>query len=116
MHTDHEASLKEIQKQWHGNAKSYAIGFIGSLLLTALSFFLAWTHLLEGSALILTIIGLGLAQAILQLIFFLHLGQESKPRWELLIFLFMVMVLFIIVLGTIWIMYDLNERVMAGMT
>ena len=34
-----ELSLKEIQKEWHGTLKSYVIGFIASLLLTALFFF-----------------------------------------------------------------------------
>jgi len=47
--------------------------------------------------------------------FFLHVGEEAKPRWEIISFYFMVVVLFIVVLGTLWIMFDLNTRVMSGM-
>lgn len=113
MH-DH-LSLKAIQKEWHGTVKSYLIGFIASLLLTTLSFALVFTQALTGPALVYTIIGLALTQAILQLLFFLHVGQEPKPRWETLVFLFMVMVLMIIVGGSLWIMNDLNDRVMSEM-
>ncbi len=110
-----ELSLKEIQKEWHGTYKSYAIGFTASLVLTAISFLLVITQILSGDVLIFTIIGLALTQAIFQLLYFLHLGKEGHPRWETMIFLFMVMVLLIIALGSIWIMYDLNNRMMPGM-
>jgi cytochrome o ubiquinol oxidase operon protein cyoD len=109
-----ELSLKEIKKEWHGTLRSYLIGFITSILLTMTSFSLVITRLFSGKTLVLAIIGLALVQAIFQLLFFLHLGQEPKPRWETLIFFFMVMVLLIVVLGSLWIMYDLKDRVMMG--
>ena len=34
----------------------------------------------------LRIVALALLQAIVQLLFFLHVGQEAKPRWETLVF------------------------------
>ena len=111
-----QLTLKELQKEWHGTFKSYFIGFIASLLLTALSFFLVISKLISGQALIFAIVGLALFQAIFQLLFFLHLGQEPKPRWESVIFYFMVMVLLIIVIGSLWIMYDLDDRVMSNIT
>lgn len=111
-----ELSLKEIQKEWHGTYKAYLIGFIASLLLTAASFYIVLDRLFSGPILVYAILGLGFIQAVVQLLFFLHLGQEAKPRWETVVFLFMVMVLLIIVLGSLWIMYDLNDRVMAGMS
>jgi len=111
----HEDTLSEIQKKWHGSYKGYFIGFILSVVLTAFAFALVYTLRIQGYALRFTLLGLAIAQAIVQLIYFLHLGKEEKPRWETVIFLFMVMVLLIIALGTLWIMYDLNERVMSGM-
>lgn len=113
MHT--ELSLKEIQKEWHGSYKSYFIGFIASLLLTAASFSLVIFQVLPPQTLIYIIVFLALVQAVLQLIFFLHVGQEAKPRWETVVFLFMVMILLIIALGSLWIMHDLNNRVMGPM-
>lgn len=108
-------SLREIQKEWHGTFQSYAIGFVSSLLLTATSFFLVSTKLFSEQILVYLLVGLAIIQAIFQLLFFLHLGKEDKPRWESLVFYFMVMVLLIIVLGSLWIMYNLNDRLMSGM-
>jgi cytochrome o ubiquinol oxidase operon protein cyoD len=111
----HEDSLKEIKKEWHGSLKSYVIGLITSLILTTLSFLLVLTHALSAIILVYTLIGLAITQAIAQLLLFLHVGQEEKPRWEALTFYFMLLVLFIIAIGSIWIMYDLNNRTMLNM-
>jgi len=110
MHT--ELSLNEIKKEWHGTYKAYLIGFVASLLLTLLSFSLVVYKVLNGPTLIYTLISLGLVQAAVQLLFFLHLGQEAKPRWETLIFAFMLLLLLIVLIGTLWVMHDLNNRVM----
>lgn len=110
-----ELSLRETKKEWHGTLQAYVIGFIGSIVLTAISFGLVISQALSGTTLVYTLIGLALLQAIVQLLFFLHVGQEPKPRWETLIFLFMVLILAIIALGSIWIMHDLDDRVMRSM-
>ncbi len=73
------------------------------------------TQVLSGPIFLFAIVGLALVQAIFQLLFFLHLGQEAKPRWEMLVFYFMLLVLFIVVIGSLWIMNDLNNRVMPEM-
>lgn len=111
----HELSLKEIKKEWHGTLKGYLIGFAACLLLTGASFLLVITQTLSGQVLIHTIVTLALVQAVVQLVLFLHVGQEPKPRWETMVFFFMVMVLLILAGGSLWIMNDLNERVMSNM-
>jgi cytochrome o ubiquinol oxidase operon protein cyoD len=112
---DNDPVLSDVQKMWHGNLKGYLIGLILSLILTGASFALAAIGLARGSGLVFTLIALGIIQAIAQILFFLHVGQEAKPHLETLIFSFMVLVLLVIVSGTLWIMFDLNNRVMAGM-
>lgn len=110
-----EPNLKQIQKEWHGSLRAYAIGFTGSLLLTLISFSLVVTKTLSGSSLLYTLTGLALLQAIIQLRYFLHVGDEEKPSWGTFVFYMMLILLSIIVLGTLWIMNDLNNRVMMGM-
>lgn len=112
----HELSLREIKKEWHGSLKAYVKGFITSIVLTAASFLLVITKALTGPILIYTLIGLALIQALCQLLFFLHVGEEPKPRWETLVFYFMVLILLIVAIGSIWIMHDLDERMMINMT
>lgn len=114
MHGD--LSLKEIKKEWHGSLKAYAIGFVASLVLTSAAFLLVITKALPSPHLVYILAALALAQAAFQLLFFLHVGQEAKPRWETLTFCFMFLILLIIAIGTLWIMHDLNERVMTDMT
>ncbi len=107
----HEPSLKQIQKEWHGTGTAYIIGFTASLILTSLSFLLVAKGLVTEKVLIV----LGIIQAAIQLRYFLHLGQEPKPRWETVIFYFMLLLLIIVAIGTLWIMDDLNARMMMDM-
>lgn len=107
-----EQNLKEIQKEWHGTVKSYIIGFFGSLILTGISFLLVFERVASVQALFYILISLALLQATVQLLFFLHVGQEAKPKWETIVFCMAVVVLLIIVAGTLWVMFDLQERVM----
>jgi cytochrome o ubiquinol oxidase operon protein cyoD len=108
-----EIDLKE-SRQGHGSYKSYLIGFAASIALTLLAFLFVEGHHLSGWALNTMIITLCVLQVLVQLVFFLHLGDESKPYWNLICFLFMVMVVAIIVLGSIWIIFDLDSRMMRG--
>ena len=89
------------------------VGFALSLLFTLAAYFLVANRLLSGGILTFTILGLALFQLVVQLLFFLHLGQESKPRWNLVIFLSTVSIILIIVLGSIWIMNNLDYRHMS---
>jgi cytochrome o ubiquinol oxidase operon protein cyoD len=110
-----EKSLEQIKNEYHGTLTSYLVGLLASLILTITSFYLVWISALPTQHLLYTIIGLAVLQAAVQLRFFMHLGKEGSPRWESISFLFMLTCLIIIVIGSLWIMYDLNNRVMSGM-
>lgn len=107
-----EISLNEEKKLWHGTYISYGIGFFVSLIFTSISFLLVVYEAFPPTPLTYTIAGFALIQAIAQLGLFLHLGQEEKPNWETFIFSFMLLILLIIVVGSLWVMNDLNERMM----
>ena len=112
----HHSDLKKNQEEWHGSLRAYLIGFTLSLALTAISFLLVITRLIPAQLLIGIITCLAIVQAMVQLLFFFHLGQKAKFCLELLLFYFMLLVLFIIAAGSLWIMLDLNHRTMSGMT
>jgi cytochrome o ubiquinol oxidase subunit IV len=90
------------------NLSSYLAGFTISLCVTLTAYILVINHLFSRRLLIAAVAGLALVQFMTQLLFFLHLCRETKPRWKLGVFLFMIMVVLILVFGSIWIMSNLN--------
>jgi cytochrome o ubiquinol oxidase operon protein cyoD len=91
-----------------GSFTAYTTGFILSIILTIGAYLAVTENLLSGNVLISAIIGLAILQLFVQMFFFLHLGRESKPKWNLVAFTFMVMVVLIIVVGSLWIMRNLD--------
>jgi cytochrome o ubiquinol oxidase subunit IV len=96
----------------HSAVHSYVIGFLLSLILTFLAYLLVVNNLLENTWLITTLLILAFAQLFVQLYFFLHLGQEKKPRWNLIFFVSTAGIILLIMLGSLWIMHHLNYNMM----
>lgn len=96
----------------HSSGRSYGTGFIIAILLTNAAFLLVVSKALTGWGLAAALSALAVAQLWVQLRFFLHLGREDKPKWNLLMFLFAVMVVVILVFGSLWIMKNLNYHSM----
>lgn len=92
--------------------KNYTIGFVLSLVLTLVAYFAVVNEWAAGLSLLLILGLLAVAQMIVQLIYFLHLGEESRPRYRLLSFVFMAGILLIIVVGSVWIMHSLDYNMM----
>lgn len=91
---------------------SHIIGFILSLIITISAYSIVKNAVFDTTSLIFSIVLLGVLQAIIQLILFLHLGKESKPKIRLISFLFMILMVSIIVIGTLWIMAHLQYETM----
>ncbi len=92
----------------HGSFKSYVTGFGLSLVLTLLAYILVVDGSRPANTIIAAIIVLAVMQLFVQLYFFLHLARESKPRWNLTALLFAALVVGIVVIGSLWIMRNLN--------
>jgi cytochrome o ubiquinol oxidase operon protein cyoD len=95
--------------------KNYIAGFIFSILLTLAAFFALEEHIRSGHTvfshqfLYIAIVVCALLQLFVQLYFFLHVGRESKPRWNLAALIFACIVVCILVGGTLWIMNNLQQ-------
>ncbi len=90
-------------------SRPYLIGFAGSFVLTFTSYFLVTDHLLTGTILTASIVVLALVQMSVQLIFFLHILNGPKPRWNLLFTLATLVTIGFIFVASLWIMYNLNQ-------
>lgn len=97
---------------YHGTFTAYVVGFVSSLVLTITAYLFVTHKVLPYDGLIYVLAVLAIAQLLVQLILFLHLGSEPTPRWNLRVALFAALVVFIVVAGSIWIMSHLNYHVM----
>jgi cytochrome o ubiquinol oxidase subunit IV len=93
-----------------GSLRSYVIGFVSAVVLTLAAFGIVNAHSLGGNGLVALLLGLAMVQFIVQMVFFLHVGHEAKPRWKQLLLIMMVVFAVILVLGSIWVMYSLDYR------
>lgn len=97
-----------------GNVVSYILGYVISIVFTLAAFALAETHVLSNhvalshNLFIGVIVVLAIAQLFVQLLCFLHVLQEARPRWNLIVFLYAAFLVTLLVTGTMWIMSNLN--------
>lgn len=97
---------------WNTSVKPVVTGFVLSILCTVAAYLIVAENIYRPWIYLVMVAGLGFIQTIIQMLFFFHLGVEQKPRWNLVMFLFMVLVVVIIVGGSIWIMNNLNYNMM----
>ena len=95
-----------------GSLKSYGAGFFLSIILTVVSFALVMSGLLSRPGAVVGLIAAAVVQMLVHLHYFLHLDRSSEERWNLLALLFTVMILILFVGGSLWIIYNLNSRMM----
>jgi cytochrome o ubiquinol oxidase operon protein cyoD len=99
----------------HGTVKSYIIGFVLSVILTAIPFGLVMAHMLPVGTLVPVIVAIGVVQILVHLYFFLHMNTSSSQMWNNAAFVFTVLIVGIVVVGSLWVMYHLNANMMPGM-
>lgn len=99
-----------------GSRHAYVAGYFLSLSLTLVAFALTNRHVnsghtfIEDNYMVFILGGLAITQLFVQLVFFLHLDKQSKPRWNSTVLAFAVVVVVIICFGSIWIMSNLNNH------
>ena len=96
-------------RELDGTFETYTYGFVYSIMLTLTAYLIVTHHLFNNTLAMLLIAGLAFCQLVVQLLLFLHLGREAKPRWKLAVFGFMVVIVLILVGGSLWIMKHLTH-------
>lgn len=86
---------------------SYIVGFLLSIGFTLLAYF-AVVEDLFGENNFGVIMVLALAQFVVQVVFFLHMGKTSRPSWSDIALYFMMLIVVTIVIGSMWIMSNLD--------
>lgn len=92
--------------------RSYLIGLALSALLTALSFYLVGAGLIWEPGLPAALAALAVAQIGVHLVFFLHITTAPDNTNTVLALAFAVLIVVLVVGGSLWIMYNLNQNMM----
>ncbi len=95
-----------------GGLKSYVIGFVLSVILTAIPFGLVMYPMFATNMTIMIVLAFAIVQVIVHLIFFLHMDSSPEQRETVMSFIFTAIILAIIIGGSVWIMQNLNHNTM----
>ena len=75
-------------------------------------FYFAYTGVLSREVTIVVLILSAIAQLVVHLFYFLHMDSTEKGRFNMLSFVFTAVIVFIVIAGSIWIMWNLNNNMM----
>ena len=89
---------------------SYVIGLALALILTGISFWVASTASLWGPGIAVGLVVLAIAQMGIHLVFFLHITSGPDNTNNVLALAFGVLIVFLVMIGTIWIMSNLSAN------
>lgn len=111
MHVEHDIAPGDEEQHSVGERiVGYVVGLGLALLLTATSFFIAGTDLVWQPSIPVALIVLAIAQMGVHLVFFLHITTGPDNTNNVLALAFGLLIVFLVVGGTVWIMGHLNQN------
>ena len=90
--------------------RTYLTGFALAIILTAIPFGLVTLEALPRLPLLIVIAVAAMVQILVHLRYFLHLDLTTTPRENVVAIVFAAILIFIMVGGSLWIMFDLHQR------
>ena len=107
---------REMQAAAPSPVLVYTTGLFLAVLLTAISFWAANTSLLWPGGVALGLAVLAIAQMGVHLVFFLHITTGPESTNNVLALAFGVLIVFVVVVGSMWIIADLNQNMLMPST
>ena len=102
----------EAERRTPSDVGIYTIGLALAVILTATSFWVANTSLLWTPGIPLGLVVLAIAQMGVHLVFFLHITTGPDNTNNVLALAFGVLIVFLVIAGSLWIMNNLNDNMM----
>jgi len=101
----------------HGTRRDYVIGFVLSVILTAVPFALVMSGIIADARITAGIVMVfALVQIVVHMIYFLHMNTRSENGWTLMALIFTVIIVTICLAGSMWVMFHMNANMMPGMS
>lgn len=103
----------------HGDAeprsslRDYTIGFVLSVILTAIPFWLVMAKVIaDRNTAVLVLGGFAVIQILVHMVYFLHMNGKVEGGWTMLSTIFTVVFVAIAIAGTLWVMFHMNANMM----
>ncbi|HET6344400.1 MAG TPA: cytochrome o ubiquinol oxidase subunit IV [Myxococcota bacterium] len=112
--TLHEAAHGEhASERAHGTFRGYMTGFVLSVILTAVPFWLVMGNVLDDTLKTsIVIMALAAVQIVVHMVYFLHMNTKSEGGWTFLALAFTLTLVVITLVGSIWVMYHMDQNMM----
>ena len=108
---EHEEELEQ-HDTLHITVRGYVTGFVLSVILTAIPFWLVMAKVLSNPTVTFVILGLAMVQIYVHMVFFLHMTSKAEGGWAWMSLIFTLVLLVITLSGSLWIMYHLKTNTM----
>ncbi|MBH0114224.1 cytochrome o ubiquinol oxidase subunit IV [Novosphingobium sp. YJ-S2-02] len=97
----------------HGSMRDYTIGFLLSVVLTAIPFWIVMTGAIaDRQSAALVLMAFAIVQIVVHMIYFLHMNTKSENGWTVMALIFTIIIVVIALSGSLWVMYHLNTNMM----
>ena len=111
MSQDHTLAAQKSD-EFSSQVKSYLIGFMLSVALTAIPFWAVMSHYFEKPLTIALVLGSAVVQIVVHLKYFLHLDFSKEGKLNTFSFLFTALIIVMVVGLSVWIIYAANALMM----
>ena len=96
-----------------GSLRGYLTGFVLAAILTIIPFWLVMGHVFDNRWLTITLVLLlAVVQIFVHIVYFLHLDTRSEGGWNMMAFIFTIVLVVIVLGASIWVMYNENANMM----
>lgn len=97
----------------HSSFSGYMVGFLLSVVLTAIPFWLVMAGVVTHRPTAVLVLGaFAVAQILVHMVCFLHMNGKVEGGWTLLSTLFTAVFVAIAIAGTLWVMFHMNANMM----
>jgi cytochrome o ubiquinol oxidase operon protein cyoD len=111
-HHDNEQELDH--DTLHITVGGYLTGFVLSVILTAIPFWLVMGKVFANSTVTtFVILGLAIVQIYVHMVFFLHMTSKAEGGWTWMSLIFTLVLVVITLSGSMWVMYHLKTNMMS---
>lgn len=97
----------------HGSLYDYVVGFVLSVILTAIPFWLVMGKVIDNKTVLsLVLLGIGAVQIVVHMVYFLHMTPKSEGGWNMMALMFTLVLVVITMAGSMWVMFHLHANMM----